>query len=360
MRAEAYTGLFGARGRSYTSFVRDGGAAFRSTRPFQPREGMTIVVSFPKGLVDEPTREQRLRWFLSDNRAAVVGMLGALLLIAFLYWRWSRVGRDPRSRPRSALFEPPSGMGPAGVRYLHKQGFDAGCFGAALLGLGERGALKIRPSGESFSLERAGTPAAWLPGEKQILDALLPAEGATHVLEKTYDPKMQDALVGLKQELDDRFKAFFSTNNGSIVAGVVLAVGIAIAMDQLGASPALLFAVCGVMALTVLLFKRWMPAHSAAGRKLQDHLDGLRQYLTVAEADALRRMKAPPQTGEEFARLLPYAVALDVEKAWTHRFTQLLGAAAVAEAASRYYDGDSIADLADTVSAAATPSSSVT
>lgn len=369
VRAEAYTGLFGARGRSYTSFVRDGGAAFRSTRPFQPREGMTIVVSFPKGVVDEPTREQRMRWFLSDNRAAGVGMLGALLLVGFLYWRWSLVGRDPRSGPRFPRYEPPPGMGPAGVRYLHKQGFDAGCFGAALLGLGERGALKIRRSGESFALERAGTPDAWLPGEKPIVEALLPSEGARHVVEKTYDPDLRGALAGLKQELDARFKGLFSTNNGSILAGVALAVGIAIAMDQLGASHALLFAVCGVMALTVLLFKRWMPAYSVEGRKLQDHLDGLRQYLTVAEADELRRMKAPPQTGEEFARLLPYAVALDVEKTWAHRFTLLLGASAVAAAASHYYSsdsgfsgggagagiGDSVAGLADTVSAAATP-----
>jgi len=31
------------------------------------------------------------------------------------------------------------------------------------------------------------------------------------------------------------------------------------------------------------------------GRKLQDHIEGLHQYLSVAEADDLVRMKAPPR-----------------------------------------------------------------
>src|SRR5207302_426036 len=105
-------------------------------------------------------------------------------------------------------------------------------------------------------------------------------------------------------------------------------------------------------------------AYSVPGRKLQDHIEGLRQYLVVAEADALRRMKAPPQTAGEFARFLPYALALGVEKTWAERFTATLGAPAVAAAVSYYYQsdsfsggsgfGDSFCDLSNTVAAACT------
>jgi len=49
LKAEAYTGPVGAQGRSYEAFTRDGAAAYRSTHPFQPHEGMTIVLAFPKG-----------------------------------------------------------------------------------------------------------------------------------------------------------------------------------------------------------------------------------------------------------------------------------------------------------------------
>lgn len=370
LRAEAYTGLQGARGRSYASFVRDGGAAFRSTRAFQPREGMTIVVAFPKGLVEQPTRAQRIKWFLNDNRAVAVGIAGALLVFLFLYWRWRLVGRDPRAGPRFPRYEPPPGIGPAGTRYLHKMGFDAGCFGAALLGLGERGILRIRQGGESYGLERTGTPPAWLPGEQAVVDALLPSLGTRHVIGKAHDPAVQAANAGLAASLQAHFgERLFSRNHGSILAGALLAGATALAMHLLEASPAALFTLGGLMALTVLLFRRWMPAYSVEGRKLQDHVEGLRQYMSVAEADDLKRMKAPPQTKEEFARLLPYAVALDIEKTWAHRFTLILGASAVAAAAGQYYgsdggwgDGNPVAGLADslsslgeTITAASTP-----
>src|SRR5262249_35443446 len=126
----------------------------------------------------------------------------------------------------------------------------------------------------------------------------------------------------------------------------------------------------GAMALLLLFFGRIMPAYSVAGRKLEDHIDGLKLYMSVADADELRRMKAPPQTPEEFARLFPYAVALDVEKTWADRFTKLLGLAAVGAAAGAYYSSDhgfsalgsggggfsdSISRLGDTISSASTP-----
>ena len=141
LRAEAYTGPAGARGRSYTSFVRDGGAAFRSTRPFQPREGMTIVVAFPKGIVERAdAAQQRLRWFLGDNRGRGRrdGRCAAPRRVPVL----ALVARRPRPARRTALpaLRPAAGPGPAGVRYLTRWAPIAGCFAAALLGLGERGA----------------------------------------------------------------------------------------------------------------------------------------------------------------------------------------------------------------------------
>jgi hypothetical protein len=59
-----------------------------------------------------------------------------------------------------------------------------------------------------------------------------------------------------------------------------------------------------------------MPAYTREGRRVQDHIDGLRQYLGVAERDYLARMQAPDMTPAEFSRMLPYALALGVEKTW--------------------------------------------
>ena len=99
-------------------------------------------------------------------------------------------------------------------------------------------------------------------------------------------------------------------------------------MTKLDTPVPVLFAIAALMLVELVLFKFLLPAYSVAGRRIQDHIEGLRYYLGVAEQDDLRRLKAPEQTPEEFAKFLPYALALGVEKTWADRFAAALGAAA--------------------------------
>jgi hypothetical protein len=80
-----------------------------------------------------------------------------------------------------------------------------------------------------------------------------------------------------------------------------------------------------VAAFTTLngLFVYLMRAPTALGRPIMDQLAGFRLYLETAEADRLN-LQAPEITAERFEALLPYAVALDVEKPWAHAFEQAL------------------------------------
>ena len=79
--------------------------------------------------------------------------------------------------------------------------------------------------------------------------------------------------------------------------------------------------------------------------------------LSVAERDELKSMQgpeAPPSLdAERYEALLPYAVALDVEEAWTRKFTAAVGAAAAAEATARmaWYHGAHTGDLGGLVKA---------
>jgi hypothetical protein len=373
IRAEAYTGPQGAQGRSYRSFVRDGGAAFRATRSFQPREGMTIVVSFPKGIVTPPTRGQALQWWIRDNPAALIGAGGFLLLVAFLAWRWRLVGRDPRAGPRFPRYEAPPGLGPAGVRFVDRMSCDHRCFASALLGLGESGLLSIRQHDKAYEITRTDKAAGdWLPGEQALLQALLPEPGVQRRFGRTYDPIVGMARRGFEKALATHFgEKLFSRNRGSFLAGLIMGGATLGFMLTYDAPLSQLLAVAAAMGIALVLFYHWLPAYSAQGRRMQDAIEGLRQYLSVAEIDELSRLKAPPQTPDEFAKFLPYAVALGLEKTWAERFTQILGAAAVTAAVSDYYSTDAggglfdrdgmgafssgLSGLGDTVSAASTP-----
>jgi len=295
-----------------------------------------------------------------------------LVFLAFLYWRWASVGRDPREGPPFPRYEAPRGLGPAGVRYLDKMECDDRCFAAALLGLGQRGYLRIREHGGSYALERLGKQSMdWLPGEAAVA-VLAPAQGARDI-GSTYDPLVAAARSGLHAALKQHWgEKLFSLNRGSLFAAVLIGAAVIFAMYSLEAALPVVIAAGGLMLVALWQAARLLPAYTVEGRRLQDEVEGLRQYLSVAEKDDLALQKRPPRTREEFAKFLPYAVALGVEKTWADAFAKVLGAAGLAAATSAYYSSgsgssshadvgsftDSIKDMGQTISSASTPPAS--
>ena len=70
--------------------------------------------------------------------------------------------------------------------------------------------------------------------------------------------------------------------------------------------------------------------------EVMDEIDGLKLYLETAEKERLNMTDAPPMTVTRFERLLPYAIALGVEKPWSEHFDAELSRHAVSDAPSNY------------------------
>lgn len=79
-------------------------------------------------------------------------------------------------------------------------------------------------------------------------------------------------------------------------------------------------ALVGGFALLNGLFYYLLRAPTAAGRPIMDRIEGLELYLRTAESARLNMAGAPELTAERFERLLPYAIALGVEKPWSEAF----------------------------------------
>ena len=363
LKVEAYTGPRGSRARHYQAFVRDGAAAFRTTYPLGPHEGLTIVVAFPKGVVAPPDAGQRFDAWIETNPAVIAGLAGVLGLSLYLVFIWRRVGRDPKAGPRFPRYQAPAGLGPGSVRWLDRMGYDDRAFAAALLGLGASGHLKIREADGRYELVRTGKA---LDGEleQQILRGLF-SHGQTQLFfDREPSATLQAARAGFGDALKEHFRArLFSRNWGAQAVGWLIAALTVGAMFSLEAGIVVLVTSFLVLGTVLAVFYRLLPAYSLEGRKLQDAVEGLRHYLGVAEKDDLARMKAPPQTAEEFARFLPYAVALEVEKTWAERFAAVLGTAAVAAAVQDFYEtqsgfesfGGSLSSMSSTIAASAAP-----
>lgn len=369
LKAEVYTGPQGARERDATASLEAGLFRFETTRALAPNEGLTIVAMFPKGLVPAPTAAERMRWLIADNAGELVGIAGVAAVLVFLFLMWWRIGRDPRAGPPFPRYDAPTGMSAAAVRYVDKMRFDSECFAAALLGLGARGFLKVRQEGTAFVVEQTGRGVAeWLAGDKPMVDALF-ASRTQATLTKQYDPAVAGAQSALRRALRRHYNGvLFRLNSWPLWLAIIGGALALVLAGSLGARPAALIALAVIAVIALFLFGKLMPAYTRDGRRVQDHIEGLRQYLGVAERDDLARMKAPEMTPAEFARLLPYALALGVEKTWADRFAAVLGTAAVTAAVASYYSGDiggwssnpaagladSLGSLGSTVSAAST------
>ncbi|NNL78374.1 MAG: DUF2207 domain-containing protein, partial [Desulfobacterales bacterium] len=87
-----------------------------------------------------------------------------------------------------------------------------------------------------------------------------------------------------------------------------------------------------VMALVVVIFINFIFYHlikapTLYGRKMMDQIEGFKLYLSVAEKEGLNMRNPPEKTPELFEKFLPFALALDVENAWSEQFAAVLAQA---------------------------------
>jgi len=93
---EGYTGRMGSKAQDYGRFQDDAGDVhFAANHPLPASHGLTIVVGWPKGFVDEPTAVDRAGWMLKDNSNLLAAAAGFLLLLLYYIPVWSKHGKDP-------------------------------------------------------------------------------------------------------------------------------------------------------------------------------------------------------------------------------------------------------------------------
>ncbi|SDT92628.1 DUF2207 domain-containing protein [Stappia sp. ES.058] len=132
--------------------------------------------------------------------------------------------------------------------------------------------------------------------------------------------------------------------------GIVARVGLAIAIFTLvmalgiagfavisinGEIPYPVMIAAGLFSINALFFFL-IGAPTAVGRTRLDEIEGLNMYLSVAEKDRMNMAGAPEMSPRHFETLLPYAVALNVEKPWSKAFEAWLTTAAGAAVAASY------------------------
>jgi uncharacterized membrane protein YgcG len=362
LRVEAYTGPPGAQGRDYAArVVAPGTVRFETTRPLPPHQGMTVVVGFPKGIVAAPGAGDRVGWFLRDNIGPGIALFGVIGILVFYLRRWHHHGRDPRPGVIFPQYTPPEGLSPALLRYVWKMGYSSPCFAADLVELGVRGLVRIERQksllSQSWWVHRtdAEIPAD-LPSSQRVLLATLLATRSIELKQRNHEVIGASRTAHGKTLKSAAEPRYYVSNAGTVGIGAVLSAAVvfgAFLLAETDTGTLVAFTSIPLLFGINILFARLMRQPTADGRALLDRIEGLRQYLGVAERDELKGLRGPGEEpvldSERYEALLPYALALEVEKAWTGRFVAAVGSAAAAEAArrTRWYSGGQISSLGD-------------
>ncbi len=392
-----YTGVQGDRGKDFSAErVSDTEVDFKTTRSLDPGENLTVVVTWPKGVVTPPTAQQKTDRYLRQNLPVFVAGLGVIGLFAYYMWAWFKVGRDPPKGPIVPTFHPPRDLGPADLRYIRRMGYDRKAFAAAMVDLGVKGAIKLEDDGHDFTVVRKGAGTGLTAGEPDVLDELLSGRDTISTKRGENYTRWTAAQNALKKALNaENGNKIFVGNQGYFWFGVAITLAIAVLAAVLSPNPSNAIGVslfigiwvsvfgflvvratqgggsfgggfASLMRIVALFFifipfsistlvassklteimSFWVPAAiivaavlnvwflhllkapTLDGRKLMDEIEGFRMYLGAAEQNRLNVLNPPQETPQLFEKFLPYALALDVENEWNHRFASVLAHAA--------------------------------
>ena len=226
-----YTGPQGSMTQDLTTSTNpDGSFSFVANHQLGPKEGLTILLNFPKGYFTEPTSSEKLQYLLQDNRDAEILAAGVVTLLIYYLIVWTLVGRDPARGVIVSLYEPPNGFSPAAMRYLVRMGYDNKAFAAAVLDLAVKGYLQIREQVGSYTLYLKNNKAQNLsPDESAVAGKLF--DGRDEIwLHNENHVQIKASMASLKAWLKAAEQTiYFVTNSKYMIPAIVFSIAVLVA-----------------------------------------------------------------------------------------------------------------------------------
>jgi len=167
------------------------------------------------------------------------------------------------------------------------------------------------------------------------------------VMKQSNNEQIRAAVEQFKNSLGSQFRqSFFATHVGYAVFGTVLSLATLAIAFLVDPRVTVAIVVAAFLFIFVnVLFGRLLRAYTRKGRALMDKTEGLRMYMESAEKERLDAMNPPDKTPQLFEKLLPYAIALGVEQAWSEQFADVLAKAQAEGYQPSWYVGPSFGSI---------------
>lgn len=341
--AGCFTGRQGSTAQDCEITYKDGTLVFATTKPLFAGENLTVASTLTGINFVKPTWKDKLQ----DNIHNIVGIASGLILAVGALIIWMRYGKDYAGKGTIVPeYQPPKDLTPAEVGMLADYKVDSRDLSATLIDLAVRGYLKLHEekskvlffTTRSYSVEVVKDATKGMKAhERALLDGMFGTASVGQSVELSSLDKtkmsaaVQSARAGLKDSLVKSYGLIESKTYslaiwmyvlaGALFVGTFFSVAFGWGFIVGGAIAGLAFLIAGI----------FMPRRSHAGQDIYEKILGLKMYMNVAEKDRLKMMQSvdrpyaePSKTVELFEKLLPYAVALGVEKSWAKQFDGIL------------------------------------
>ncbi len=339
LKAQAFTGAFGAREKDATTAIEGSNITFESSDSLPPRSGLTIDVYIPKGILKEPSWFTRyVVWFIGGNPGALLPVWAFAVMFGLWWWK----GREPDPGISVApMYEPPKGLTPAEAGTLLADDIEARDITSTLIDLAVKGYLKIIETEDKalfikhkdYILRLMKPRQEWeslAAHELEVLNNIFPEVTAEETTLSSLKNRFYIALPSIRQEIMDALKSkdLYSTDpesaKGLALVGVLVIALPFLWLQLTGAirlENSLTVSAVSVLltVLIVFLFGRHLSAKTVRGARTRVECLGFKEFMTRVDGDRIKRM--PPDTFEKF---LPYAMAFGVEQHWAKAFQGLL------------------------------------
>ncbi len=329
LKTKCFTGSFGSTEEDCTvDVLSQGQIKYSSDVEFNPYEGFTIVLGWPKQIVAAPSWGTRAAWIIGDNISLFIAPL--VFLLVFLYWYYR--GRDPKIEgPIVAEYEAPENLSPIELGALTKDKVVNKYISAQLVQLAIKGYLKIIQTGE-------GKKDYKFVYRKDYND--LENDYDKRILEYVFDGKQEVAMGDLENKFYQHInkisnliyqslteKKYYVKNPQRARFGTMFVVGVLLLFMSFILGSVFVSFTLGasifISAIIMIVFSQFMSKKTKEGAEALRKIFGFKKFLEVTEEERLKFHNPPEMVPEVFEKFLPYAMILGVENKWAKNFEKI-------------------------------------
>lgn len=346
------TGAYGARGNNIKYTYNGNVMKGEILNPLAPREGVTAGLKLPEKFIQKDMMLQ-MQLFWMNNGFTVLGILLIIIVFAFTYTTWLRIGKD-EVIPTVVQYEPPADFTPSEAGILIDDRLDTRDITCLIYYWAGNGLIEIEEVegtlfglGRDFILHKIGElPESAKTFEKTMFRGLFGTKISVKV--SSLQNVFYRTMDNVRSQLDSSINSMGYYVKGSKEAGagfIVLGVAMIFGAFFIGVFTSVLFSasmiISGIMAI---VFGAIMPKKSILGNEKYLIIKGFKEFLERAEKPKIEAlMKQDPAY---FDKTLSFAIALGLGDQWASKFEGLMTEPPKWYRSNHYYGGRAFSTMA--------------